>query len=265
MAQVLQDAGLFVGERLLPPHWSNPDGHFEDAEFVDLARSVLRENGCLDSGFVADVRISASTRLRREAEALVLRRRNLGIPWGWKDPRSVLLLELWKELLPDAHFVFMFRAPWEVMDSLFRRGDREIQTDPILALRSWMRYNAAILEFVRENPGRTSLFEVGQLRTGAASCVRCVAEGSGVNLTPARDCFRPELLTRIVDDARIMLSCSLNPDALRIFAELCVVSGSPESVRVAAPAAGPEAILHHAIGDWARTAAACSPDAKAEA
>jgi hypothetical protein len=126
-AQMLQAAGLFIGERLMGSHPSNPKGHFEDLDFYDLTRAIIADNGFPDSGFACDVRISVSADRRRQADELVASRRALGCPWGWKDPRSVLLLDFWKELLPEAHVLFTFRAPWEVMDSLYRRGDAACQ------------------------------------------------------------------------------------------------------------------------------------------
>lgn len=50
-------------------------------------------------------------------------------------------------MLPEAKYVFVYRSPWEVVDSLFRRGDLIFQTNPDLAIQTWIDYNQKILRF----------------------------------------------------------------------------------------------------------------------
>ncbi|HUU33183.1 MAG TPA: hypothetical protein VMW48_03915, partial [Vicinamibacterales bacterium] len=51
-ASLLADAGLDVGTRLLGANASNPRGHFEDEDFVELQQAVLRELGLSPDGWV---------------------------------------------------------------------------------------------------------------------------------------------------------------------------------------------------------------------
>ncbi|NDY41875.1 sulfotransferase [Dissulfurirhabdus thermomarina] len=53
--------------------------------------------------------------------------RALERPWGWKDPRSTLLLPLWTEVFPDAKVVYVERHGVDVARSLFVRAHREVQ------------------------------------------------------------------------------------------------------------------------------------------
>jgi hypothetical protein len=59
-----------------------------------------------------------------------------------------LFLDFWADLLPQSKFLFVFRAPWLVVDSLYRRGDEVFEADPKLAIKAWVFYNQAILDFV---------------------------------------------------------------------------------------------------------------------
>ena len=45
VCQLLHRAGLFLGDELLGATFSNPNGHFEDAEVVELHERILADNG----------------------------------------------------------------------------------------------------------------------------------------------------------------------------------------------------------------------------
>lgn len=254
-AQTMQAAGLFIGERLIEAAPSNPEGHFEDIDFHILARAIIADNGYPDSGFLSDVRISVSSSRRREAEELLAKRRALGIPWAWKDPRAVLLLDFWAELLPEAHFLFTFRAPWDVMDSLYRRGDAACQDDPLLALRSWVHYNRVIRDFVRAVPTRSTVFEVGQIASDPRLCIKAVAAQMGITLGTSVESFRPEHMSRVTDEAKVALAHALSPEATRLYAELCSMCGSEAASRTRPSDRGLAIALERCLAQWALSSA----------
>lgn len=45
VCQLLHRAGLFLGYDLLEAAFSNPHGHFEDTEVLNLHRQILADNG----------------------------------------------------------------------------------------------------------------------------------------------------------------------------------------------------------------------------
>lgn len=80
VAGVLHHLGVFMGERLIPAHETNPYGHWEDADFVRV-----------NEAFVMQDRMTAEEWSGAVAE-LIKKRRALGRQWGWKDPRTCQLL-----------------------------------------------------------------------------------------------------------------------------------------------------------------------------
>ena len=84
-----------------------------------------------------------------QAQNLIETKSNQKI-WGWKDPRSTLFLDTWQSLIPKAKFVFVYRSPWDVVDSLFRRGDVIFKQDPAIAIQTWISYNQTILNFCQQ-------------------------------------------------------------------------------------------------------------------
>ena len=54
--------------------------------------------------------------------------RRLDYPWGWKDPRNVYTVDLWKEIFPAARVLHIYRHPLDVARSLQRREQRHIES-----------------------------------------------------------------------------------------------------------------------------------------
>ena len=69
-------------------------------------------------------------------------------PLGFKDPRTLLVLQGWKQVYPDIQFVGVLRHPNAVAQSLKMRGD--MPADQALAL--WYTYNHALLKEFQRKP-----------------------------------------------------------------------------------------------------------------
>ena len=164
LSQYLSECGLLVGQALLDGgvvSESSRGGHHEDEEFVELHKKILGDNH--SSIFVTSERrlpLKVSAR-RRQRSAKLLKARQDWPQWGWKDPRTALLLDLWAGESDRIKFLFIFREPLQVTDSLLRRGrNKMITQEPAIALQSWLVYNRQILDFARRYPSRTLLVEV---------------------------------------------------------------------------------------------------------
>ena len=157
LASILAAAGVNVGDELIGATESNRKGHFEDIEFHRFHQRVLAANGLAREGLTCRTPVDVPAAARPEALDIVSRRRAPGRLWGWKDPRTTLFLDFWAEMLPDARFLFVFRPPWEVVDSLYRRGDEAIVMNPRLAVDVWCAYNRRILEFANAHADRCLL------------------------------------------------------------------------------------------------------------
>ena len=70
-------------------------------------------------------------------------------PWGFKDPRTIWMVEGWLRLLPSARIIGVFRHPSLVVRSLAARtGDLTVGTRE--GLRLWCAYNAELLRLHRK-------------------------------------------------------------------------------------------------------------------
>ncbi|WP_395505903.1 sulfotransferase family protein [Ectopseudomonas hydrolytica] len=141
----LQQAGLELGKySAWNPH--NLKGNRENLDIVAFNDAVLNARG-----FAWDNPPTSSIAWTSEeyARARALIADFAGAPhWGFKDPRSLLLVEGWRELLPDLRFVGIFRHPTAVVQSLQARGGMPEEQ----ALALWAAYNERLLALYRQKP-----------------------------------------------------------------------------------------------------------------
>lgn len=128
-ARVLETLGVFLGARVdgnaessymqrvnrtllreLGAHWSRPNGAIETlAEIEELETLVEPLRGCLDNRVAIEF---------WGARSLVAPRPEV---WGWKDPRTGILLPIWREIYPDLSLVWVRRHPVDCARSLHTR------------------------------------------------------------------------------------------------------------------------------------------------
>jgi hypothetical protein len=114
--------------------------------------------------------------------------------WGWKDPRTCLFLDFWEEIIPHANFLFVFRSPWQVVDSLLRRGHQDFDQRPELAFEVWFCYNSMIVDFIARNPQKCFLIDLSQV-IESESYISSLNERFGLNLKPSsKKLFQDKLL-----------------------------------------------------------------------
>ena len=227
-ASLLQSAGLDVGQRLLMENDSNLRGHYEDLDFVNFHEDILDAQGLNTAGWILDRSIPISEILLPQATALVERNDSKPL-WGWKDPRTVLFLDFWQQFIPTAKFVFVYRQPWEVMDSLFRRGNATFAKNPNLALEVWQHYNQLILEFCQKFPERSLLLSLDSITQDPDLLIKAIHEKLGITLQiPESDRYDKSLLKREVSHHPLLIKTYF-PEAIELYDQLCHYSPYPSS------------------------------------
>jgi hypothetical protein len=177
-AQLLHRAGLFLGYELLEALPSNPYGHFEDRDVMDLHQGILADNDL--TWVVGEPLLPVVTAERWDRMRQMIERRNAEYAlWGFKDPRACLFMALWKYLLPDMKVLLVYRHFAETTYSLgqrhssdlfLKRGNsfvhRRFWEEPDLALRMWLTHNKALLGFARAYPEDTLVVSMDMIRDG---------------------------------------------------------------------------------------------------
>lgn len=138
IAKALHEAGVHMGDDLLQGLPDNPEGHFEDMDF--LIKNVQLLGG--------DNWDKPDTVLRDDVDVTeLLKAKDVRPLWGWKDPRTSLTIEKYYEHLDDPIVLTSFRRPELVGESLERRGDMSREEGTRLA----REYNKRVIAFLQKH------------------------------------------------------------------------------------------------------------------
>ena len=148
LARALNLSGVHLGEHDMlthtnvNPHPTNTHGHWEHEKLQLLADQTLAlTSGTWDNvpqkiAYDKDIglQVEQEVRLLREAPAFAC---------GFKDPRTLLVLDAWKSHLPaETVLIGIFRHPAKVIKSLQKRDN----VDELTATRLWKQYNERLLK-----------------------------------------------------------------------------------------------------------------------
>jgi len=159
VSSLLQRSGIHIGEKLLAANIANPRGYFEDVDFYEFQEKLLhaRDQTYLHVDF--DFAFEPTEAETRHAQELIAARAHRPV-WGWKDPRTSLLLPFWHQQLPEARFLFVYRHPLEVLLSLLRRGEFDSHPSLVAGMSAWQTYNSRIKSFHEQWPDRCLLVQI---------------------------------------------------------------------------------------------------------
>jgi len=147
----LCDLDLGTPEDCLAPQEDNPLGFFENKRFQDINEELLAHfHGSWDNPpslpdhWEHDLALES---IVRKAQALIYEFSANHI-WGWKDPRTTVLIPFWKFLIPSLRFVICIRSPLEIARSLVKRDKFPVQKSVLL----WNLYTRAAIRYTQGNP-----------------------------------------------------------------------------------------------------------------
>ena len=147
----LYRCGLQLGEHLLEASNGNVEGHFEDVEFLRMHEEILTSNDFPASGYVYDKVIDISVYQLEKLKSVIKVKNQRYRQWGWKEPRTCLFLDLYRELLPNSKYLVIVRDYAAVVHSLLKRDFAEYE-QKYLCRKKLQRF--VWLYFRRQNTSR---------------------------------------------------------------------------------------------------------------
>jgi hypothetical protein len=212
LAGSLQELGLVLGD-VITVAPNNAKGNRENKRIMDLHNDVLRENGGSWDQPPPRSALRWSRQHRARRDAIIAEYGNAEC-WGFKDPRTLLTLDGWLEVLADPTFVGTFRHPGPVVRSLVKRNGQ----DPQRWLSLWRDYNERLLSLHEKGAFPIVDFDLGEAAYRAR--VADVAERLGLRPQGVAGFFEPTLRHHRTDDG------SLPDDLAALYARLREVSAA---------------------------------------
>lgn len=185
VTQWLHKCGLHVGDQFLGAGIGNTEGHFEDVDFVEAHRGILRNLTGNDEGLLNLENLCILPGQEKVLHDLVGRKQSAQAQWGWKDPRTCLFLDAYRVILPEAKYLVILRDYRSVVSSLlsrrFKKSEHKYAVKgglPLLIwkyfkktsrkkkllhqlsdkyLKAWITYNQRILQHLLQQPAGTCL------------------------------------------------------------------------------------------------------------
>ncbi|MHA1748489.1 MAG: sulfotransferase family protein [Promethearchaeota archaeon] len=198
ITQMLFSCGLFLGDEsdLMKAHSKdNPTGYWEDNEIVKFSENLITKlqgswfnpKPFYNPSWLLDIDLEEEQQKAVEILEPIIKPDKI---WGWKDPRTTILLPFWKSLFPRLKLIICLRDPVEVAFSLSKRFNGHVDFDQGLIL--WKDYHEILDRDFRELETiivhyRTMLFE---------SKKELIRLCNFLNLSPAFDNFE-EALSRV--------------------------------------------------------------------
>lgn len=176
LAGSLERCGLFLGDVVRrSPH--NARGNHELRAALHVHNQILRASGGTWRQPPARVRLTWRQERALKAIAAPLVER---APSGLKDPRLLLLLDAWTELVDSYTMVGTFRHPAAVARSLARRN----QISQAKACNLWLAYNGELIRWHRRHRFPIVEFDLSDVET---YCRTVAAVATALGLKPDMD------------------------------------------------------------------------------
>jgi hypothetical protein len=117
VTQLLHRCGLDLGpaEHLMPASDNNPEGFWENLQFVRVNERLLSASG--GTWFAPPAGLRPTKRIEAQARAIATQFEGR-TAWGWKDPRSAVTAGFWKTVFPSMKVLVCVRHPGETASSL---------------------------------------------------------------------------------------------------------------------------------------------------
>jgi len=138
LAGCLEQCGLFLGE-VSRSNQYNLKGNNESHQVNQFHNNILRANN--GSWKRPPQSVKTTKQQKKVLEKIVSKLATTGIPFGVKDPRTLLMTDIWIDTLEAPVMIGTFRHPTLVVQSLVNRNNISQNR----AYKLWLKYNIEML------------------------------------------------------------------------------------------------------------------------
>jgi len=163
LASFLRANGVNLGGDLSQAGYINPRGFFEERTIVNFHKRQLTASDRLGAQLpllASSIRIRPDAAAEKAANSILDSLARPGL-WGWKDPRTLLFLDFWLELLPNAKLIVPIRHPLDNYWSYWKRIRVRPVLKPSIFFAAYARQTARLLEAAKSNVERVFVLDAG--------------------------------------------------------------------------------------------------------
>ena len=208
LAGSLEAWGLPLGE---VKTWSKYNflGNRENPHIFRLHEAVLADNG---GSWQNPLMVTKWRNERLEALGAIIKNYPSG-QWGFKDPRTLFLLNGWYCVIPSSRFRYVatFRHPMAVARSLNSRNGMSIDR----GLELWSCYNQRLLALMEEQQTHLVNFDISDSMYSRR--IAAICESLDLNLEEPKLPFRDATL---ISHRQTTSEARLGPSVVRIYERL---------------------------------------------
>lgn len=161
LASFLRANGVDLGANLGQGGYVNPRGFFEDRSIVNFHRRLLAKSNPRGAKIPLLATPIAPALTGQEKEEAVRILESLARPglWGWKDPRTILFIDFWLALLPDARLIIPIRHPLENYCSYLKRIRVLPLLNPGTFFQAYASQSERLLQVAKGYPSRVYVLD----------------------------------------------------------------------------------------------------------
>jgi hypothetical protein len=161
ISSFLHQNGIDLGVNLGKGGYLNPRGFFEDRRIVDFHRRLIAKTDRrgADVPLLALKLVHDPTSDEQGEACRILE--SLARPglWGWKDPRTLLFIDFWLRLLPEAKLIVPIRHPLENYWSYVKRVRMLPTLSPGTFFRAYARQCQRLADVARQRSPRVYVLD----------------------------------------------------------------------------------------------------------
>jgi hypothetical protein len=195
MASYFKACGIPMGENLKTGSVGNDHGHFEDMEYLEFHKDIIRRHKT--NMYFPGKHLSMNSAELDYGKKLLIERNTGYETWGWKEPRTTLFLQDWYQLDEDIKYVFMYRHPIEVIRSLYKRKDRWLYIRPWLAPLAWLHHNQILIDFHKRYKNKSILVGINGFNNKPEEYEKILSSFLGVDFNkPYSTVYKPKSISK---------------------------------------------------------------------
>ena len=145
----------------MPGGQHNPRGFFEDQTIVNFHKRLLASDplGADLPLFASSIAPALTSQAKEDAVRILELLARPGL-WGWKDPRTILFIDFWLELLPKAKLIVPIRHPLGIYTSYLKRiRISQLHSPSVSFFPAYTRQSLRLLEVAKRHAPRAYVLD----------------------------------------------------------------------------------------------------------